>query len=500
LTLVEILPIGVYETGAFDSSAAEITAFDPARARLFVVNGASKGIDVLDLSDPTLPMLIDSFDVSPFGDSATSVDVAAGLVAIAVVAEPAQDPGVVVFFSAADLAYINDLQVGALPDMLTFTPDLSKVVIACEGEPLDDYVVDPEGVVAIIDVSGDVGMLSDGDVQLAGFGAFNLANIDPQVRVFGADSSVAQDFEPEYVAVSADSSKAWVSLQENNALAVVDLARATVTQIIPLGFKNHSLPGNGLDPSDLDGQVAIANWPVFGMYQPDGLNRFSVDGQDYVISANEGDARAYEALDEEVRVKNLTLDPQVFPNADELQQDEQLGRLVVSGLMGDLGNDGDHEQLYAFGSRSISIWSAGGSLLWDSGDQIEQITAAAYPDQFNASNDANDSFDSRSDAKGPEPEGVVTAELWGTTYGFVGLERVGGIMVYDLSDPLAPSLVLYDNSTRDFAGDPEMGTAGDLGPEGLEIVAAADSPSGEPLLIVANEVSGTVRIYQLIGE
>lgn len=121
------------------------------------------------------------------------------------------------------------------------------------------------------------------------------------------------------------------------------------------------------------------------------------------------------------------------------------------------------------------------------------------PDHFNASNNDNE-LDNRSDNKGPEPEGATVATLWGVPYAFIGLERVGGVMVYDLSNPLAPSLVLYDVSTRDFDEDPQTGAPGDLGPEGLEVIAAADSPTGEPLLIVANEVSGTVRIYQIDAE
>jgi hypothetical protein len=500
LTLVDIEPIGAYETGVFDGGAAEITAFDPASARLFFINGDTAGVDVLDLSDPTNPTLIDSLDVTAYGGSPTSVDVRDGLVAVALPSTLPQALGRVVFFDAADLAYVNDLQVGAQPDMLTFSPDGSKLVVACEGEPDSDYFVDPEGSVAIVDISGDVAMLTDADVMLAEFGGFSLGNIDPQIRIYGPGSSVAEDLEPEYVAISADSTTAWVSLQENNAMAIVDLASATVTQLVALGFKNHSQPGNALDPSDDDDQVAIENWPVFGMYQPDALVRFTVDGQDYLLSANEGDVRDYDAIAEQERVKNLNLDPQAFPNAEQLQQDEQIGRLFVSTVNGDLGNDGDYEQLFVPGARSVAVWSAAGTLLWDSGDELEQTTAAALPDDFNANNDENGSFDGRSDNSGPEPEGAVIAELWGKPYAFVGLERVGGVIVYDVSDPLNPSLVLYDNSTRDFTGDAELGTAGDLGPEGLEVVLAPDSPNGEPLLIVANEVSGSIRIYRVLAE
>ncbi|EDM77985.1 hypothetical protein PPSIR1_19289 [Plesiocystis pacifica SIR-1] len=498
LTGLELL--GTYATEVFDESAAEITAHDVGTQRLFVVNGFTATVDVFDFGDPANLSLIDSIDVTAYGAGANSVAVHDGLVAVAVEGSVAQDPGVVAFFSADDLGYINDVQVGAMPDMITFTPDGTKVLTANEGEPDDDYLSDPEGSVAIVDVTGDVAALTDGDVVIADFNAFSLANIDPAIRIFGPGSSVAQDLEPEYVAVSADSTTAYVAVQENNALAVVDIAQGSVTALVALGFKNHSQPGKGLDPSDDDGAIAIANWPVFGMYQPDAIATFEVDGQTYVFSANEGDGRGYDALDEEVRVKDLTLDPVVFPDADALQQDEQLGRLTVSELMGDPDNDGEHEQLYAFGGRSVSVWSASGNLVWDSGDELEQTTAAALPDYFNSNNDDNDSFESRSDNKGPEPEGTTIATLWGKPYAFVGLERVGGVVVYDLSDPQAPALVVYDNSTREWDGDAEASEGGDLGPEGLEVVLADDSPTGEPLLVVANEVSGTISVYTILAE
>ena len=219
LTLTQLLPIGVYETGEFDSGAAEISAFDPASQRLFVVNGFDGVIDVLDLSDPTLPVLIDSVDLSDYGAAANSVAVYDGLVAAAIEADIPQDPGAVLLFDAADLSYVNHLVVGAMPDMVSFSPDGGKVVLACEGEPDTGYLDDPDGVVAIVDVSGDVAALTDADVKIAGFGQFTLGNLDPQVRIFGPGSSVAQDLEPEYVAISEDSTTAWVTLQENNALA-----------------------------------------------------------------------------------------------------------------------------------------------------------------------------------------------------------------------------------------------------------------------------------------
>jgi hypothetical protein len=224
-----------------------------------------------------------------------------------------------------------------------------------------------------------------------------------------------------------------------------------------------------------------------------------VGSETYIVSANEGDSREYEGIPgfvDETRVSKLMLDPAVFPDADELQEDENLGRLKVTIERGDFNDDGYYEALYSYGARSFSIWNAAGELVWDSGDTIEQVTAALLPDDFNSTDDENGSFDDRSDDKGPEPEGVVVGKVSGRSYAFVGLERVGGIMVFDITDPTAPTYVTYAN-TRDFSGDPESATAGDLAPEGLAFVKADDSATGNPLLIVGYEMSGTTSIFEI---
>jgi len=328
-------------------------------------------------------------------------------------------------------------------------------------------------------------------------------------------STVAEDLEAEYLAISADSQTAYVSLQENNAIAVVDLANARVSKIFALGFKDHRLPGNELDVSDKDNQINIANWPVFGMFQPDSIATYQVNGIDYIVTANEGDSRADwgiaqtgGALDfagdplnlnmEEFRVKDLPLDPTAFADAASLQVKAQLGRLKVSAQMGDTDGDGDFDQLYVYGGRSFSIWNAAtGERVFDSGSQMELLTANKYGTNFNNDNDENDA-DGRSDAKGPEPEGLTIGTINGHTYAFIGLERMGGIFIYDISNPYAPSYVQYLND-RDLTKDPAVdgAAAGDLGPEGFTFVAAQQSPNGKPLVIVGNEVSGTTSIYQI---
>jgi DNA-binding beta-propeller fold protein YncE len=492
---ITLTPIGTYDSGVIWKSAAEIVTHDPATQRLFVVNADLAKIDVLDVSDPTNPTKVNEISVSDYGAGVNSVAFHGGVIAAAVENEDKQAPGMVAFFDANGSA-LSVVTVGALPDMLIFTPDGQKVLVANEGEPNDDYTNDPEGSVSIIDVSAGAANVTQGNVTTASFAAFNDATLDPQIRIFGPGATVAQDVEPEYIAVAGDSKTAWVSLQENNALAILDIEAGVITELVPLGFKDHSLEGNGMDVSNKDGAINITTWPVKGMYMPDAIASYEVGGQTYILSANEGDSRDYDGFSEEERVKDLVLDATAFPNAADLQQEEALGRLKTTTANGDTDGDGEYEEIYSYGARSFSVWDAQGRLVFDSGDDLEEITAAAYPDGFNSDGHDNESFDDRSDDKGPEPEGLTIGLIEGRTYAFIGLERIGGIMVYDVTDPTAPNFVQYVN-TCNFDGVLEEGTAGDVAPEGLTFIPADESPNGKPLLVVAFEVSGTTTIFEI---
>lgn len=481
---VELEHISTFHTGIFDEGAAEIVAFDAESQRLFFTNADNNAVTILDISDPANPTEINNIDLDAFGNGVNSVSVFDGLVAVAVEADPVTAPGEVVFFDI-DGNFLNSFTVGALPDMLRFTPDGQKVVVANEGEP--DEGIDPEGSISIIDLSDGV---ANATVTTADFTAFN-GGVPAGVRIFPNVASIAQDLEPEYITVSEDSQTAFATLQEANAIAVIDIASSTVVDILPLGLKNHSLAGNGLDASDDDGVINITNWPVFGMYMPDAITSFSIGGETYLVTANEGDDRG-----EDDRIKDLDLDPVAFPNAGDLQEDENLGRLGVSTINGDTDGDGDYDELWSYGARSFSIWSEEGALIYDSGDDFEQITAAAFPDNFNASNDENDA-EGRSDNKGPEPEAVEIGKIGNTIYAFIGLERIGGIMMYDVTDPKNPEFVQYLNN-RDFDEDVETPEAGDLGVEEILFIDAKDTPNCEYLLVTANEVSGTVSIFSVL--
>ncbi len=492
--LLTIEPIATVRLGPFLSGAAEIVAHDPAGQRLFVLNGHANTIEIFSFQDPAEPALIGRIDTAPYGGGVNSVAVRNGLVATAVAGFVRTDPGRMVLFGT-DGDFVSLVEVGALPDMVCFSPDGRFILTANEGEPSDDYAIDPEGSVSVIELPEDPRRLGQRHVRTADFRRFNGPGVHPGIRVSGPGATVAQDLEPEYIAVSPDSSTAFVTLQENNALAVVDLRDAAVTALFPLGFKDHSLPGHGLDASDRTADVNIRPWSVLGMYQPDTVHTFTArDGTTYLVTADEGDARAYPAFAETARIEDLTLDPQAFPDAALLQRDDQLGRLEVARTMGDDDADGRHERLFAFGARGFSIRDSRGSLVFDSGDAFERITAAAAPTLFNTDNAPNAPFKNRSDNRGPEPEALAIGRIGDHDYAFIGLERTGGIMVYDITVPAESTFVHYWTN-RD--PDPQSQT-GDLGPECLLFIPDDRSPNGRPLLISANEISGTLTVHRLV--
>ena len=526
---IELSVLGTHHSDVFDESAAEIVAHDPLTQRLFVVSAAAAAVEVLDVSDPEAPVkLFDletagatAADGSTIGEGAVanSVAVRDGVVAVAVESAEKTEPGWVVFFDVEG-AVLNALRVGALPDMAAFGPDGGTLLVANEGEPNDDYTVDPEGSVSVVRVSGAPGDLTQDDVATADFRAWDGdRELHPDVRVHGPDLStgepgtpgrVARNLEPEYIS-AVDDGTAYVVLQEANAFAVLDVESAAFTDIVPFGAKDHLEAGNELDASNRDGGIRMENWPVQGLYQPDGFDTYSWRGDTLLVTANEGDSRDWDGYSDESRVAGLDAplcedSPRLagfledndlgIGSVEELTDNANLGRLHVSAEDGLRADGSCYEDLYSYGGRSFSVWTADGEQLFDSGSDFERIVAETEPEFFNSNNDEN-SFDARSDDKGPEPEAVVVGQVSGRTYAFVGLERVGGVMVYDITDPRSASFVQYLNN-RDFAAEPGTRDAGDLAPEGLAFIEAGDSPvPGVPVLAVAHEVSGTTTLFRV---
>lgn len=483
----------------FQGTGSEIVAFDSKTDKVFVSNLSAQTIDVLSISDG---QLLGSIDVSDLGADAEPTSVAAhdGIVAIAVNLYGVQPAtGKVRFVSAKTLAVLSTVDVGYLPDSVVFTPDGKQVVVCNEGEPADDYLTDPQGSISVIRVGNGKNPV----VRTAGFQAFDgneVALRNQGIRIFGPGSSASQDFEPEYATVSEDSKYAFATLQENNAVAKIDLKRARVVAVYPLGTKDHSIAGNGLDASDRDSAINIATYPIRGMYLPDTIGSYEICGKTFLITANEGDARDYDGFAEEVRLGSgsYLLDPTVFPNAAALKASAVLGRLNVTRANGDIDNDGDYDQIHSFGARSFSIWTTtplGLVQVYDSGDDFEQYLAANSPTFFNVSNDDN-TLDSRSDNKGPEPEALAVGCDLGQTFGFIGLERQGGVMLYNVSNPWTPKFIEYRNE-RDFTQAPTTPAALDSGPEGMAYIERGVAPFHRPALLVANEITGSTVCYEV---
>lgn len=507
LTLLQSYQTAPPFSGNTQVNSAEIAAYDATARRLYVANSLGGKLDIVSLATPTALAPVASIDIKPYGNI-NSVAVRNGLVACAIENTNPQAEGSVVFFDQNG-AFLKQVTVGAMPDMITFSPDGRTVLTANEGEPRADYSVDPEGSISVVDVSGGVAGLTQASVTTVGFTGYNsqAAQLRAQgIRVYGgrtgSPSTVAQDLEPEYIALSADSKTAYVTLQENNAIAVLDLETRQITALRPVGYSDLRQPGHGIDASDQTTDVLIASWPVKGMRLPDALASFEVAGVPYLITANEGDARDYTGFSEQVRLGTTStsspyvLDPTVFPNAALLKNAAVLGRLNVTNRLGDTDGDGDFDEIYAYGGRSFSIYNATtGAEVHDSGNLLERLTSTSstYGDIFNASNSFGEAptRKNRSDDKGPEPEGVTTGRIGSNLYAFVSLERVGGVAVFNINNPASPVLELYANNRSLTAG------TGDLGPEGLIFISAADSPMGQPLLVLANEVSSTLAVYAL---
>lgn len=474
-----------YHSGEFNTGAAEIVSFDPASQLAFLTNGSTKSVDAISLAQPESPSLSFSINLKPYGFP-NSVAVQNGIVAVAVENSNPQANGLIVIFNTKG-EYLNKFVAGAMPDMVTFSPDARYILSANEGEPNDSYNIDPEGSITIIDLEYDVRKLSQKNVRNINFRALNEDKLDPSVRIFGKNASIAQDLEPEYISVSQDSKTAWVSLQENNALAEIDIGSGHVKKIIGLGSLSHSNNKNAIDASDRDHGIHIKAWPVEGLFQPDSIATYTVANKTYIVTANEGAARNYSGFSEVARVANLTLDESLFAG---LKSEHKLGRLQVSTIGADSDNNGSVDKLMSFGTRSFSIWDSDGLSIYDSGSQFAKLTARDYPKLFNAN-------DTRSDNKGAEPGALAIGQIGKSTYAFIGLERTGGIMVYNISIPKQAFFVDYINNISPQL-PPQDIRAGDQSPKSIVFVSAKNSPNAQPFIITANEVSSTVSVYQIL--
>ena len=511
---------------------AEISAYDPASQRLFVTNGATNQIDIVNISNPRKPIKVTSIDLAAKGVTGVqSVAVKDGLVAVAATMAKAQYSGRIFFANIDGVLHKgvpDGVEVGALPDHVSFTPDGNYVLVAGEGEP-SSYCTDattlfetqdPLGTVSIIVVSGKKPVATTLDFK--DFADRAGAIVFQGGRIFGPKSTVAQDLEPEYITSSADSKYAYVTLQENNAIATVDLGTKKIIQISGLGYKSYNSDGKGLDAL-ADGTALIAKQNVMGMYQPDAIASLTSNGDTYLVTANEGDAREWPCLlggtDGAKAEKEAQKISSIYDSTDSTITAVNTAVPSLEGTqfapanpqVATITSKTKVKTLYTFGTRSFSIWKANNlegvdsaDLKWDSGDAIEKITSTMRPAFFNADWNTTSGYingvDARSTKKGPEPEGIAVGEAYGTKWIVVGLERDGGLLLYDATNPEAPTFVDYINTSNpsgNLLAGKYSATAGDVSPEGIQFVTPDDSPTGKALVLVSYELSGTVGIYEI---
>ena len=529
---LNLTQIARYSAGQYnvDGGVMEIVAYNQATEWAYAINGQSGKLAAIPLAGLTagahvealtgteidVKALVEAEDSTfQYGDM-TSVAISpdSTTLAAALQAQGSNDAGRVALFTCEEdgsLTLEALVETGAQPDMVTFAGD-SVVLTADEGEPREGYgenIADPKGSVTVVDVEAQESTVVD-------FSAFDSQRdqLAEDGIVLKKGSAPSVDLEPEYIAVSGG--KAYVTLQENNAIAVLDIESQAFEGVYSAGFEDHSTTAIDLDKKD-DAYDPQTYESLLGIRMPDGIAAFTVEGTTYLVTANEGDAREWG--DEDLGTFYLSEDERDFgeegvtsPTGAITAENSGLEGKVVFFKTEDF--DGlDPEKDYVFGGRSFTVFQAtenGLEEVFTSGDDFEALTAQYVPEYFNASND-NAVLDDRSGKKGPEAESVTVGTVDGKTYAFVALERTGGVMVYDVTDPEAITFVNYVN-TRDFGTtvegseeyeDGELDkwvTGGDVAPEGLLFLDAASSPNGGPLLLAACEVSGTVAVYQLGSE
>ena len=487
------------------SGSCEICSFDEQSGNTITTVGG--GIDILSSVSGVRGSALEQ----PTGFHATSVACSLGRVAVAWAATDKQERGKITIYDSSSFAKLATFPAGYLPDMVTFSPNGRYLLAANEGEPTDNYAFDPPGSITLIDLKDG---LYSAQVIEVGFQKFDSGRSDLRrrgVRLCGpskthedGQATVSEDLEPEYIAMAPDSRKAWVTLQENNAVAELDIELGVVTNLHSFGFKDFgqltnpqaSTETTGIDTSDSDGGCRIRHHPVKGLFQPDTINCFTRMGKTYLVTANEGDPRDYDGYCEAVPAAQLGRDKRVFDRASAvngLLQDDQLGRLEVSAVTGDKDNDGDIDELHCFGARSFAVWEVGEGelhLVYESGNDFEQITFREAPHRFNANSKPDSQPDVRSISRGPEPEGIAIGRV-GTRYvAMIGLERTGGVMIYDITDPTSPKFIQY---LPPLVKDGVM----DCAPEGLLFIPADQSPTDKALLVICNEKSGTTTAFEL---
>ena len=499
---------------------AEIPTYHPASKRLFATNGARNTVDVYDLSNPEKPVRINRVDLKNFGSDVTSVAAGRDVVVAAVhKAEtfsangvPSLPNGVLVVMDLDGKVISSPDLKGVLPDAVTFTPSGTQALVAIEGQPVcakddpattinesTDYLkaVDPLGGVSIVDLSDP----RNPDVSFVGFKGFTVSELRAKgLALSSVVNDASKDLEPEYI-VALDEMKAYVTIQEANGIGVLDLQSQAWIDV-RRAFES-KLVGTPIDTSDRDsGRGPRSYVNVVGASQPDAIAGFKIGSGHYLVTANEGDAREYSCLNDDLRASSLKVDSRRFQDWKTWSANSELGRSKVNPNAGDRDGDGDIDTIHLRGARSMTIYR-NGAVLWDSGKLLEEIQTSAFGVQnINGSHllstdksTVNYLPQDRSDDKGSEPEGIAVGIVGDARVAVLGLERMSALVVFDISNLRAPSLIKWIQMMPVTSTPVSQATA--WSPEGVVFVPAEKSPNGKALFITSFELSGSLTIHQI---
>ncbi len=507
-------------TSGDGEGSAEIATYHAGSKRIFATNGVKNTIDIFDISDVANPKKVGSVELSPYGNDVTSV--ASGkdvVVAVVHVSEkfsatgvPTTSNGKIVVFDTTGKVLSSPDVLGVLPDSVTFAPNGTTALVAIEGQPVcakddpataakedADYTKasDPVGGVTVVDLSNPAAPV----LEFAGFDQFTVSEMRAKgIAVSSVINNVSKDFEPEFV-TAIDNDYAYVTIQEANAIGRLNIQTATFESITRAFESKHSRVAR--DTSDRDGGAGPRTYAnVVGASQPDGIAGFKMGSGYYFVTANEGDAREYTCLNDDLRGAALKVDPRRFPDWKTLSGSAALGRAKVNPTMGDKDGDGDIDTIHLRGSNSMTMYR-NGLVIWDSGDLLDQIQIAAFGvANINGSHSLSSDKSTvnyvgqdRSDDKGAEPEGVAVGMVGDRRIAVLGLERMTALAVFDITQPRSPVFIEWLQMLPTKATPAK--DVKHWSPEGIVFVAADKSPSGKALIITSYELSGSLSIHQI---
>jgi len=516
LKITEIASI----TSGDGEGSHEIATFHAGSKRIFATNGVKNAIDIYDVSDVTNPKKVGSVALSPYGNDVTSV--AAGkdvVVAVVNVSDkfsatgvPTTTNGKIVVFDTSGKVLSSPDVLGVLPDSVTFAPNGTTALVAIEAQPVcakDDPATaakedadyskasDPVGGVTVVDLSNPASPV----LRFAGFDQFPVAEMRAKgIAVSSVVNNVSKDFEPEFV-TAVDNNYAYVTIQEANAIGKLNIGSATF-ESISRAFES-KVSRVARDTSDRDAGAGLRTYAnVVGASQPDAIAGFTVGAGQYFVTANEGDAREYTCLNDDLRASSLKVDTRRFPDWKTLSGNAALGRAKVNPTIGDKDGDGDIDTIHLRGSNSMTMYR-NGIAIWDSADLLDQIQTQAFGvANINGSHSLSSDKSTmnyvgqdRSDDKGSEPEGVAVGMVGDRRIAILGLERMTALAIFDITDPGNPIFQEWLQMLPTKATPAK--DVKHWSPEGIVFVPASKSPSGKALIITSYELSGSISIHQV---